>query len=116
MKTKVGSKVHPWYKGSHEWEVKSIAEIRRPIEYHDPEQGKVNYDPKIMELEGERVGKVLWFNYWMSTSKTEGKMKWGGGPPMLEERVLLQLMNDAIKKGLFSERFKQDLYRELKST
>ena len=81
MKTKVGSNVHPWYKGTHEWQVEGIAELAHPVEYHYSEQGKVGYDPKIMLLESETVGKVLWFNYWISTSKTKEKMKWGGGPP-----------------------------------
>jgi hypothetical protein len=113
MKTAVGSTVHPWYKGTHEWRVRGIAQLKQPIEYPDPEQGNVRYDPKIMLLEAESIGKVLWFPYWMATDKTKGRMKWGQRPPVLEERVFLKLMKDAIKKGLFSERFLQDLYREL---
>jgi len=112
MKTAVGSTVHPWYKGTHEWRVRGIAQLK-PIEYTDPEQGNVRYDPKIMLLESEEAGKVLWFPYWMATDKTKGRMKWGQRPPVLEERVFLKLMRDAIKKGLFSDRFLQDLYREL---
>jgi hypothetical protein len=113
MKTAVGSTVHPWYKGTHEWRVRGIAQLKQPIEYPDLEQGKVSYDPKIMLLEAESIGKVLWFPYWMATDKTKGMMKWGQRPPVLEERVFLKLMKDAIKKGLFSDRFLQDLYREL---
>lgn len=101
MKTEIGSKVHPWYKGCHEWEVKGIARLEKPIKYDDPMQGEVSYDPKIMLLEGEKVDKVLWFTYWISTNKTKGKLKWGQGPPMLEENVLLDLMKDAVKNGLF---------------
>ena len=115
MKTKVGSKVHPWYKGNHEWEVRNIAELNKPIEYPDPEQGDVSYDPKIMLLKGEKVDKVLWFTYWMATSKTSGKMKWGQRPPMLEENVFLDLMRDGIRKGLFSKSFLKELDHELKS-
>lgn len=113
MKTQVGSKVHPWYKGNHEWEVKGIAEIKHQIKYHDHEQGEVSYDPKIMLLESEKAGIALWFTYWISTNKTKGKLKWGQGPPMLEEDVLLELMKDAIKKGLFSKDFLKKLDREL---
>ena len=115
MKTKVGSKVHPWYKGCHEWEVKGIAGLEKPIEYDDPVQREVSYDPKIMLLENEEVGKVLWFPYWMATSKTSGKMKWGQRPPMLEENVLLDLMRDGIRKGLFRKGFLNKLVRELGS-
>ncbi len=63
-------------------------------------------------LESEEAGKVLWFPYWMATDKTKGKMKWGQRPPVLEEKVFLKLMREAIKKGLFSEKSLQDLYRE----
>jgi len=63
MKTQVGSRVHSWYKSSHEWEVKGIAGLKKPIKYCDPMQGEVDYDPKIMLLENEAVGKVLWFPY-----------------------------------------------------
>jgi len=113
MKTQVGSKVHPWYKGTHEWRVRGIGQLKQPIGYSDPEQGKVSYDPKVMLLEDEKVGKVLWFPYWMATDKTKGRMKWGQRPPILEEKILLKLMKDAMKKGLLSEKFRQDLYREL---
>lgn len=113
MKTKIGSKVHPWYKGTHEWEVKNIAELYKPIEYNDPEQGEVNYDPKVMLLESERAGNVLWFTYWISTNKTKGKSKWGQGPPMLEEDVILELMKDGIRKGFFSKKFLQELCSEI---
>jgi len=50
----------------------------------------------------------------MATSKTSGKMKWGQRPPMLEESILLGLMKDAIKKGLFSKDFLKKLDRELR--
>jgi hypothetical protein len=113
MVTKEGVIVHPWYKGNHEWKVNQIARLKEPIRYHDSHQGKVSYDPKILLLEAERLGKVLWFAYWLSTDKTEGKMKWGQGSPMLEEDALLNLLKQAIEKGFFSEKFLTELYREL---
>lgn len=115
MKTAVGSTVHPWYKGAHEWRVRGIAQLKQPIEYPDSEQGNVSYDPKIMLLEAEGVGKVLWFPYWMATDKTKGRMKWGQRPPVLEERVFFELMKNAVKKGLFSKTLLKRLDRELKS-
>ncbi len=114
MATAVGNIVHPWYKGTHEWRVRGIAQLKKPLEYLDPEQGKVSYDPKIMLLESEGVGKVLWFPYWMATDKTKGKMKWGQRPPVLDEKVFLELAKDAIKKGLFSKALLEKLNHELK--
>jgi hypothetical protein len=113
MTASIGSTVHPWYKGNHEWKIKSVAQLDRPIEYHDEQQGNVKYDPKIMLLEGKGGCPVLWFNYWLATDNTGGKMKWGGGPPIMEEYVLLELMKKAISNKLFSEDFLKTLSEEI---
>jgi hypothetical protein len=112
MVTSTGSTVHPWYKGNHEWKVKGVAQLEQPIKYKDEQQGEVKYDPKIMRLEAPTGCPVLWFNYWISTDKTGGKMKWGGGPPVLEEYVFLELMKKAIKNGLLSDDFINALQKE----
>lgn len=111
---KTGVRVHPWYKGTHEWRVKGVAELKKPIGYDDSVQGKVSYDPKIMLLESERIGEVLWFPYWIATSKTGGKMKWGQRPPILEESVLMELIKASVRQGFLSRGFLEDLERELK--
>lgn len=113
MATDVGSIVHPWYKGSHEWQVEGIAEPSHSIIYRDSVQGDVKYCPKILDLRNSKGEKALWFTYWISTRKTGGKLKWGGGSPMLEEHVLLDLLKEAINKGLFSSDFLLELKREL---
>ena len=113
MVTKVGSGVHPWYKGNHEWKVNGIAKLKEAIQYHDSHQGKVSYDPKILLLDSEKVGRALWFAYWVSTDKTEGKMKWGQGSPVLEEDNLLQLLKDAIRQEFFSKDFLTELANEV---
>jgi len=113
MVTKESVTVHPWYKGIHEWQVEAIAQLSEPIQYNDPVQGKVSYDPRVLSLESPEHGNVLWFTYWISTNKTQGKMRWGQGSPMLEESVLLNLMKDAIKQGLFTNGFLKGLAREL---
>jgi hypothetical protein len=113
MKTMVGSTVHPWYKGTHEWQVEGISELSSPIEYTDSDQRDVKYAPAILSLRSSGSERALWFTYWISTRKTKGKLKWGGGSPMLEECVFLQLMKTAIGKGLFSEGFLKKLDREL---
>jgi len=112
MRTKVGSTVHPRYKGVATWQVNGIAGLSQPIEYSDPVQGQVSYDPRILLLECPEHGKVLWFAYWISTSKTRGRVKWGQGPPMLEENVLLKLLEESTRQGLFSRDFLKGLVRE----
>ena len=116
MATKVGGKVHPWYKGYHEWEVKGIADLKKPIEYYDPKQGNVSYDPKILQLESKTIGKVLWFAYWIATEKTKGKMKWGQSPPIIEEDVFVDLFKDAVKQKFFTKSVLQKLQREINTT
>ena len=107
-------KVHPWYKGNHVWKIKGIAQLDQPVKYPDKQQGNVSYDPKIMRLEAPAGCSVLWFNYWISTDKTDHKMKCGGGPPVIEEYVLLELIKKGIQNGLFSQDFLTALAKEIK--
>jgi len=114
MKAKFRKTVHPRYKGITKWQVVQIANLPQLIEYTDAVQGKVSYDPRILLLEfPESSNKVLWFNYWIATSKTSGRMRYGGGPPMLEESVLLELLRNAIKQSFFTKDFLKELAREL---
>jgi hypothetical protein len=115
MVTSIGKKVHPWYKGKHEWKVKNIAQLEQPIRYQDDQQGEVDYDPKLMQLEVKEGCTALWFNYWIATDRTNRKMKQGGGSPILEESVLLELLKKAIKNGQFSLDFLTALDKEIKS-
>lgn len=109
MITKVDSTVHPRYRGQASWHVDGIAELPEPLEYQDPVQGDVRYNPRILLLSSGDKHRALWFAYWISTRKTNGKLKWGQGPPMLEEGVLLQLFKDAMDKGLFTDGFLREL-------
>jgi hypothetical protein len=113
MATTIGSKVHPRYKGVAEWRVKAVAELSGPIRYPDPVRGHVAYEPRILSLQSPAHGRVLWFAYWISTRGTGGKRAWGGGAPMLEEGVLLELLRDAIAKGMFTKSFLRKLKAEL---
>jgi hypothetical protein len=86
------------------------------MHYRDPILGEVNYDPKILALESLQDENVLWFTYWIATSRTAGKMKWGQGSPMLEENVFLSLIRDAIRQGLFSRGLLKGLSKEVGSS
>ena len=113
MKEK-GSVVHPWYKGIHEWQVEGVSKPPQLIEYTDAVQGNVRYAPVILSLRSLPNERALWFTYWISTDKTKGRLKWGGGSPMLEESVLLDLLKGAIQQGFFTEDFLRQLDSELK--
>ena len=114
MKAKVGDKVHPRYKGIDNWEIKAIAELSEPIRYSDSKLGRVGYCPRIVLLESlDKKLKALWFAYWIATSQTEGKMKWGQRPGMYEENVLLELLKDAIRRNFFSKDFLRELIHDI---
>jgi hypothetical protein len=114
MKAKVGDNVHPRYKGIDNWEIKAIAELSEPIRYSDSKLGRVGYCPRIVLLESlSNKIKALWFAYWIATSGTGGKMKWGQRPGMYEENVLLELLKGAIKQGFFTKSILKELAREL---
>jgi len=114
MKATVGDKVHPRYKGVDNWEIKAIAELPEPIDYDDSKLGRVNYCPRIVLLESvDNKFKALWFAYWIATSRTEGKMKWGQRPGIYEENVLLELLKKAIGQNFFTKDFLKELAGEL---
>ena len=116
MRTKVGSKVHPRYKGIARWEVQAIAELPELIEWTDKSLlGEVAYAPSILWLSCLEHEKVLWFAYWIATSRTKGKLNWGGGAPMLEEDTLVTLLRSAIKQGFFSKASLKTLKGEIGS-
>jgi len=70
----------------------------------------VSYCPRIVLLESvDNKLKPLWFAYWIATSGTEGKMKWGQRPGMYEENVLLELLKDAMGQNFFTKDFLKEL-------
>lgn len=116
MEAQVGSAVHPRYRGTASWQVKAISAMPKPLKWSgDSRLGNVTYAPKILWLTSPEHDKVLWFAYWVATSNTQGKMRWGGGPPMLEESTLLKLLRGAVKQGFFSKGFLRSLKREIDS-
>jgi len=115
MPADVGDLVHPWYGGVHEWQVKKVAQLDKPIEYRDSEQGQVRYDPKIILLESQENGEVVWFPYWISTNKAKENMKWGQRPSILEKEVFLQLLGKAIKQDMFSDKWLKKLRQEIQA-
>jgi len=113
MATVVGDIVHPRYQGIQSWKVKKVAKLAKLIKYRDALLGDVCYAPKILLLESMSMGEILWFTYWVSTSRTKDEVKWGQRPPILEESVLLELMKDAIRQDMFSSKFLKELKEEI---
>jgi len=87
-----------------------VARLKKPVECHNPEQGTVFFDPTIIQIEWERSPSEdkheFWFPYWMIIG---GKRKYGQFAPMIGEKSLLELMQDAIGQDFFSESFLKGL-------
>ena len=105
----------PWYKGTYAWAIKKVAELEEPIESgNHPSEGIIRCDPKIALLQNKQGDSVLWFTFWVATSKTAGQMRWGEkGLPLMEENAFLELVKGTIKQGFFSEDFLKQLKQEL---
>jgi len=109
---KVGQESKAKYWGKYT--VKKVARPKKPVECHNIEQGVVFFEPTIVQLEWENPPSEdkhdFWFPYWMTI---EGKEKFGQYAPMIGEKTLLELLQDAIGQGFFSEKFLNDLRRAI---
>lgn len=125
MKLKVGDKVRPTYRGQvvAEYEVKKIAKLEEPRKYYSIVKGDELFNPTIILLEALDDGfptlgkghKELWFPYWIATSATNTKERYGQFAPMFTEDVFLELLEKAIEKGFFTKPFLARLNHTLES-
>ncbi|MFC1909299.1 hypothetical protein ACFLXD_05560 [Chloroflexota bacterium] len=109
---KVGQRSKAKYWGNYS--VKKVARPMKPVECHNSEQGVVFFEPTIVQLEWEKPPSEdkheFWFPYWMTI---EGKEKFGQYAPMIGEKTLLELFQDAIGQGFFSEKFLNGLRKAI---
>jgi hypothetical protein len=47
----------------------------------------------------------IWFPYWITWSDISNKERYGQYAPMIGQKALLELLEDAIKQDFFSENF-----------
>lgn len=106
---KVGQQSKAKYWGKYT--VRKVARPRKPVECHNSEQGVVYFEPTIVQLEWEKPPSddkhEFWFPYWMTI---EGKEKFGQYAPMIGQKTLFELLQDAIEQGFFSENFLRKLH------
>ena len=74
----------------------------------------VFFEPTIVQIEWEKPPSddknEFWFPYWMIIG---GKEKYAQYAPMIGEKALLELLEDAIKQDFFSKGFLQNLKRAI---
>ncbi len=73
-------------------------------------KGKVLFNPTIVKMDWETPPSDdkhdIWFPYWITI---DDKEKYGQYAPMIGERALLELLQDAIEQEFFSKSFLKSL-------
>jgi len=86
--------------------VSKVARLKQPVECQCQEVGTALFDPTIVNIQWERAPSwdenEFWFPYWITIG---GKEKYGQFAPMIGEKALLELLQDAIKQDFFSKDF-----------
>ena len=96
--------------------VRKVARLRRPVKCFSKEVGDVLFSPTIAKIEWDTSPYddkyAFWFPYWITIA---GKEKYGQYAPMIGEKALLELIQDAISRDFFSKSFLKGLGRVLTS-
>ncbi len=89
--------------------VKKVARLRQPVECHSKDKGKALFNPVIVKMEWDTPPSEdkneIWFPYWITWSDISNKERYGQYAPMIGEKALLELLEDAIKQDFFSKGF-----------
>ena len=100
----VGQEKKAKYWGS--FSVSKVARLKKPVECQCKEIGIALFDPTIVKIYWEtppsKDKHELWFPYWITIG---GKEKYGQFAPMIGEKALLELLQDAINQDFFSVSF-----------
>lgn len=100
------SKIKYWGK----FTVKKVSKLKYPVKCYSEEVGEVEFNPTIVKIEWEKEPSEdkhdLWFPYWISIN---GKEKYGQFAPMIGQKALLELMENAIDDGFFDIDFLKGL-------
>jgi hypothetical protein len=106
----VGQEKKAKYWGS--FSVSKVARLKKPVECKCKEVGIALFDPTIVKIHWETPPSgdkhEFWFPYWITIG---GKEKYGQFAPMIGEKALLELLQDAIEQDFFSKSFLKGLDR-----
>jgi len=86
--------------------VKKVAKLESPILCHSKDVGEVEFMPTLVKIDWETSPSSdkneFWFPYWV---KIKGKEKYGQFAPMIGQKGLLQLLQEAISQDFFDKKF-----------
>jgi len=109
---KVGQQKKARYWGK--FTVRKVARLEKPVECHCQDIGTAMFDPTIAKIEWEAPPSQdkheFWFPYWITIG---GKEKYGQFAPMIGDGALLELLQEAIGQGFFSDEFLQGLKKAI---
>jgi len=95
-----------------DFSVGKVARLKKPVECQCKELGVALFDPTIVkgrwEIPPSEDKHEFWFPYWITIG---GKEKYGQFAPMIGEKALLELLQDAIEQDFFSKSFLKGLAR-----
>jgi hypothetical protein len=89
--------------------VKKVARLRQPIKCYSKDKGKALFNPVIVKMEWDTPPSEdkneIWFRYWITWSDISNEERYGQYAPIIGEKALLELLEDAIKQDFFSKAF-----------
>jgi hypothetical protein len=90
--------------------VSKVARLKKPVECQCKEVGIALFEPTIVKIDWETPPSEdkheFWFPYWITIG---GKKKYGQFAPMIGEKALLELLQDAIEQDFFTKAFLKKL-------
>ncbi len=93
-----------------EFKVTKVAQLKAPVSAYSDDVGEVLLSPTLVQIhwKGDPDDEYgFWFPYWITT---KGKEKYGQYAPMMDEHSLLELLEEAIRRGFFSGSFLHQLH------
>lgn len=110
---KVGQRKRARYWG--EFGVAKVATLSSPIQCYSEEVGEVLFNPTLVKIAWDKEPSwdkhEYWLPYWITIG---GKEKYGQFAPMIGENALLELLENAIEQGFFSNELLSKLATTIK--
>ncbi len=99
-----------------DFEVQKVAKLKTPIICHSKEVGEVEFMPTLVKINWATSPSLdkneFWFPYWV---KIHGKEKYGQFAPMIGQKGLLGLLEEAINQDFFDDSFLIELSKVVDS-
>jgi len=93
--------------------VRKVVRLDKPVECFSREKGQALFNPTLVKLEWDDPPSddrnEFWFPHWITWADIDGKERYGQYSPMIGEKALLELLENAITEDFFSRSFLVEL-------